>query len=327
MLLSAMVAVVAAAATARPVASIVPGLTAPTLPQLPVPLPPLPVPLPPLPVPLPLPGPTPPVEAPAGVEAYRGLGTWVDVFDWSLAYTNGRPATTPDDVDRMAALGVRTLYIQAARHDGPDGVLEPERLRGFLDRAAARGMNVVPWYLPSLVDPGRDLQRLKAIAALPHVDAIGVDIESRDVADPGERSRRLVSLSSSLRRELPGRTIGAIVLPAVVLDVVNTRYWPGFPYRELAGSYDVWLPMSYWTNRTSASGYRDAYRYTRENVDRLRAHLGRPDALVHPIGGIGDRTDAGDVDGYRRAVSDTGGIGTSLYDWRTTGAQLWHHLR
>ena len=301
-----------------------PGVTLPTLPQLPLSLP---IPLPDLPIPLPFPAPTPPGEARAGMEAYRGLGTWVDVFDWSLAYTNGRPATSPEDVDRMADVGVRTLYIQAARHDGPDGPLEPERLGAFLDRAEARGLHVVAWYLPSLVDPGRDLQRLKAIAALPHVDAVGVDIEARDVGDTAERNRRLVELSAALRRELPGQTIGAITLPCVLLDAVSPRYWPGFPWAELAGSYDVWLPMSYWTNRTSSSGYRDAYRYTRENVDRLRAHLGRPDAPVHPIGGIADRVSTGDVEAYKRAVADTGGIGTSIYDWRTTSAAVWPRLR
>ena len=43
--------------------------------------------------------------------------------------------------------------------------------------------------------------------------------------------------------------------------------------REIAPAYDAWMPMSYWTSRTPASGYRDAYRYTAENIDRLRGVL------------------------------------------------------
>ena len=312
-----------------------PLVTVPTevaVPSLPVTLPPpvtapAQVPVPRLPAPLPSPAPAPRASAPAGMQAYRGLGTWVDVYDWSLAYTNGRPSVSADDVDDMAASGVQTLYVQAARHDGPPGVLEPERLKGIVERADAQGLRVVAWYLPSLVDPGLDLQRLKAVAALPHVDSVAVDIESRDVGDVAERNRRLVRLSSDLRQAVPGRTLGAILLPPVVLDVVNPAYWPGFPYRELADSYDAWLTMSYWTNRGAGTPYRDAYRYTKENVERLRDHLDQPGAPVHPIGGIGDETTAAAADAYARAVAESGATGGSLYDWRTTGADLWPRLR
>jgi hypothetical protein len=260
--------------------------------------------------------------APAGLEPYRGLGTWVDVYDWSRSYTGGRPAVGPAEVDRMAELGVQTLYLQASKWDSPTDVVDADLLHPLLERAEQRGLRLVAWYLPPLADPARDLQRLVAVAALPHVDGIAVDIESRQVADVAERNRRLVELSAALRRALPGRAIGAIVLPPVVLEVVNPAYWPGFPYRELAPYYDVWLTMGYWTNRKAASGYRDAYRYTRENVDRLRANLNAV-VPVHPIGGLGAGTGPGDVEGFRRAAVDTGSLGGSLYDWRTTGADAW----
>lgn len=268
-----------------------------------------------------------PAGAAGGVAAYGGLGTWLDVYDWSHTFTGGRPASSPDDVDRMAEAGVQTLYIQASKHDAPTDVLEPELLRRYLDRAEARGIRVVAWYLPTLVDTGRDLQRLLAIAELPTVDGLAVDIEARNVGDVNERNRRLIELSSSLRRSLPGRTLGAIVLPPVVLEVINPNYWPAFPYREIAPSYDVWMTMGYWTNRTQASGYRDAYRYTEENVRRLRNNLGQPEAPVHPIGGIGTGTTGADVDGYKKAITEVRGMGASLYDWRTTDARLWESLR
>ena len=294
------------------------SLPPPTVPGLATPLPPLPE----LPA---LPGA--PREAPAGLDAYRGLGTWVDVYDWSRTYTNGRPRTRPADVDAMAEAGVQTLYIQASKHDAAGDVLEPDLLSAYLQRARARRISVVAWYLPTLVDPGRDLARLEAIGRLPLVDAVAVDIEARNVADVAERNRRLVELSRALRRALPGRTLGAIVLPPVVLEAISPGYWPAFPYRELAPSYDVWMPMAYWTNRRSGTEYRDAHRYTTENVARLRADLGQPHAPVHPIGGIGDETTAGDVDAYRRALGETGAIGGSIYDWRTTRAELWGRLR
>ncbi|MGQ0521738.1 MAG: hypothetical protein ACT4PX_11395 [Actinomycetota bacterium] len=289
----------------------------------------------PLTVPIPTTAPPPPTTAAparaplpaAGMAPYLGLGTWVDVYDWTHGYTNGSPTVAPGDAGAMAGAGVQTLFIQASKHDSPTDVVEPELLQDHIDRAKKAGLRVVAWYLPTLVDPGRDLARLKAVAALRDIDGLAVDIEARNVADVGERNRRLVDLGAALRAALPGRTIAGIVLPPVALEVINPNYWPSFPYREIAPHYDLWMTMGYWTNRTAASGYRDAYRYTKENVDRLRNNLGQPDAPVHPIGGIGHSTTAADVEGYKRAVTAVGGIGGSIYDWHTTAGALWERLR
>lgn len=305
-----------------------PPTTPPTL-LPPITLPPLVAPLltpPTTAAPPPKPVPVPPGAA-TGMAPYLGLGTWVDVYDWSMLYSKGRPTVSALDVDRMVGAGVQTLYLQASKHDSPTDVLEHERLQVFIDTAHSRGLRVVVWYLPTLVDPGADLRRLTAVAGLRNVDGIAVDIEARNVADVNDRNRRLVDLSGALRRALPGRTIAGIVLPPVVMEVVNPRFWPAFPYREIAPFYDMWMTMGYWTNRTAASGYRDAYTYTKENVDRLRNNLGQPDAPVHPIGGIGNRTTAADIDGFKRAVTAVHGIGGSIYDWHTTAAGLWDSLR
>lgn len=273
----------------------------------------------------------PPVAAPARPAVagragmYAGLGTWIDAYDWSRTFGKDGPLVEVADIDRMADLGVQTLYVQTSRWNAPADILEPERLEPLIERARDRGMAVVAWYLPTLVDPAQDLRRLLAAASL-DVDAVAVDIESRDVADTAERNRRLVQLSRDVRAALPGAVLGAIVFPPVVMEVINTGFWPGFPWPELAPLYDVWLPMAYQSFRTAASGYRDGYRYTAENVDRLRAHVG-PGAVVHVAGGIADETTPADVDGMVAAASERGAIGGSLYDWRTTAPGLWPHLR
>jgi hypothetical protein len=267
-----------------------------------------------------------PAKPVANLAAFHGLGAWVDVFDWSNAYTKGNPSFGLADVDRMASLGTQTLFIQAARADVPDqAVLEIDRLGAIIGRAHARSMRVVVWYLPSLEDVNADLGHLLAIAKLPN-EGLAVDIESTKVGDAAERSRRLVALSVALRQALPGRPIAATVLPPVVTDVINTNYWPGFPWQAIAGSYDVWQVMDYWTFRTQSSGYRDAYKYTAENLDRVKAHLGRA-VPMDPIGGIGDKTTAADIDGFHRAAAERGAIGGSIYDYRTTGDTLWAGLR
>ena len=267
-----------------------------------------------------------PASATSGLAPYKGLGTWIDVYDWSRTYGTASPLIGPADVDRMAADGVQTLYVQAAKWDAPTDVVDRDLLVPIIDRAKAVGIKVVAWYLPALVDPDTDVRRIVAIAHL-GVDGVAVDIEARNVSNPDLRNQRLVGLSRAVRGALPARAIGAIVLPPVVTEVINPRYWPRFPYRQIAPFYDVWLPMDYWTNRTQRSGWRDGYRYSTQNVVRLRRDLGRPGAAVHIIGGIADRTVPADVGGLRRAAREQHALGASLYDWHTTTAGLWPYLQ
>lgn len=270
----------------------------------------------------------------AGVAAstapFFGMGTWVDVFDWAPSYAKGKPIKLgPGAVDAMADQGVQVLYIQTTRADyaGPGDIVDPAVLTQWLDRAQARGLLVVAWYLPTLTDVAADLRRLQATAGLRTVDGIGVDIESKAVVNHDERSRRLVELSRLTRSALAGRPLSAITLPNVVTDVLNPNYWPRFPWAEIRPYYDVWQPMGYWTNRQATSPYRNAELYTRENIDRMRAKLGDPNAVVHPIGGIGDATTPADIQGFLRAVRQTGSIGASLYDWGTQSPSSYAPMR
>jgi len=229
----------------------------------------------------------------------------------------------------MADNGVQVLYIQTTRADytGGGDIVDPSVLKQWLARADARGLQVVAWYLPTLTDVGADIRRLRSTATLESVDGIGIDIESKAVVDHDERSRRLVELSRLARAALAGIPLSAITLPNVVTDVINLNYWPRFPWAAIKPFYDVWQPMSYWTNRRSDSPYRNAELYTRENIERMRTSLGDPNAVVHPIGGIGDRTTVADIQGFVRAMRHTGSIGGSLYDWSTQSPSSYAPMR
>ncbi len=258
---------------------------------------------------------------------FTGLGTWVDMYAWSDTFTGGHPRFAPADIDTMAAVGVQTLFIQAASQTGPPAVLEPVRLRGLLDRAHRRGLAVVVWYLPSLADPASDLARLRAVAALP-AEGVGVDIESKDVADAGQRNAALTTFSQQLRSIVGPRPLGAIVLPPSLLEVVNPGFWPGFPWRAIARFYDAWLPMAYWTGRLQDSGFRDGYAYTVDSVRRLRANLGLVAPRIHPIGGNAiDGIGLGQVDRFVAGVQASGTSGGSLYEWTATDPAAWSHLK
>lgn len=271
-----------------------------------------------------------PVASPAGavspwtLQPYDGLGAWVDVYDWTETFTrDAAPRVGPLAVDRMAELGVQTVYIQTAHHRADVDVLEPARLASIVDRAHQHGMAVVAWYLPTLEDLELDLRRLLAGAAA-GVDGLGVDIEARHVADPAERNRRLVELGRRLREAVGDRTISAITPSAVHLQVVNPSFWPDFPWVETAATYDVIQPMAYFSIRRGE--YRSGERYIGENIDRIRASTGDPEVPVHPIGGIADGATIEDLEGMVRASVARGAIGGSLYDWSTSNPAQWAAL-
>jgi hypothetical protein len=263
------------------------------------------------------------------VDAYRGYGTWVDVYDFAPSFQGGgTPAVGPDVVDAMVASGVRTVYLQAAQLDerSPGALVDPAVVGQFVVRAQRAGLKVVGWYLPRFTDLDRDLQHLQAIdefEVLGHrFDGVAVDIEwTEGVPDHRQRSTALVELSERLREATDGDPLGAIVLPPVQIEVVNPRKWPGFPWRRLEPLYDVWLPMSYWTERRADSGLRDARTYVRQNIERLRVDLDDPEARVHVIGGIGDEIDDRQATRFVEALDAMDAFGGSIYDWNTLAAE------
>jgi hypothetical protein len=270
------------------------------------------------------------------LDAYRGLGTWVDVYDYVPEFQKPGevPAVTPSTVDDMKRLGVKTLYLQAAQEDerSPDPTITPKLLGQFLERAHNAGVRVIAWYLPHFADVAVDLRHIRGLLDFrsggEQFDGLALDIEFRgDVPDPDERSAALVDLSKRVRELSPDRAIGAIVLEPVLLEVVNTDFWPDFPWRKIADVYDVWLPMAYWTNRNADSGYKDGFRYTDENMRRLRANLSKRDAPVHVIGGIGDKARARDYGGFVRAARAQRAIGWSIYNYSVTSSSAWPRLR
>lgn len=252
---------------------------------------------------------------------HQGLGAWVDVYDWTTEFGGPTPPVDLDDIDGMADAGVQTLYIQTGHHRSAADVIEPDRLDEIIDRAHANDLHVVAWYLPTLVDLEIDLERLVAASELA-VDGLGVDIESVDVEDPAERTRRLLDLSAQVRTAVGhDKVLAAITLSSVHLEVVNPTYWPGYPWAALGDTYDAVLPMAYWSIRRD--DLRAGNRYVGENIDRIRAAMGDDVLPIHAIGGIADEATVVDVEGMVAAIEQRGAIGGSLYDWNTSTDEQW----
>jgi uncharacterized lipoprotein YddW (UPF0748 family) len=269
------------------------------------------------------------------IEPFRGLGTWVDAYDYAAAYqTFGAPPPVEvSSIQDMARLGVRTVYLQAAKADtrSPGSLVDEKLVGDFLVAAHQHGIRVVAWYLPLLGDLDADLAHVRALndfrAGGQRFDALALDIEwTQGVPNAGQRNSRLVTFTKRVRRVIGADTaLGAIVFPAVQLELINPSLWPDFPYRELAPYVDVWMPMVYWTFRTA--DYRDPFQYTDDSVQRLRTRLHNSHALVHPVGGIADGTTASDYQRYLQAVRADRAIGWSVYDYNTMASSVWPRMR
>ncbi len=140
------------------------------------------------------------------------------------------------------------------------------------------------------------------------------------------RNRRLLTLSSQIRDAVGAAyTLGAIIPSPRGMQLVK-GYWDSFPYADLGLTYDVFLPMGYFSYRPTDLG--GAYGYTVRNVALIRRGTGDPQvAHSRDRRGRGRREcGAGRTHSCGRHA-DCGVSGASLYDFTTTAAGGWKHLR
>ena len=260
---------------------------------------------------------------PRDTSAYQGLGTWVDIWD-------GAQWAKPEDaVARMRDLGVTTLYLETANYSQAVDLLRPAALGRFVDAAHANGLRIVAWYLPSFANVTRDLRRSLAAVRFRSpkgeaFDSFALDIEAKVVPSAAKRSVRLLGLSRALRKAVgPDYPLGAIIPAPRGMDL-NPKYWPGFPYEGLAKSYDVFMPMGYFTYRTKTGATRRAY--TEANAELMRARAGDEGLAVHLVGGLAGSATVAQVRAFAAAAADEGALGASLYDYATTSAAQWRVL-
>jgi hypothetical protein len=229
----------------------------------------------------------------------------------------------------MATRGVRTLFLETGNYRQKTDLVRAPVLARFLDAAHAAGIRVVAWYLPGLTDPGLDLRRVLAAiqlktAAGQRFDSFALDIEASVVKPVGLRNARLRTLSEAIRRAAgPGYPLGAIIPSAAGL-AFHPTYWPAFPYRMLARTYDVFLPMAYFTYR--AHGGAEVKAYVTTSIAVIRAETGAS-VPVHVIGGLSEGIGTLEARAFMRAVSSCAPLGFSLYEFPTTTPTVWSVLR
>jgi hypothetical protein len=258
-----------------------------------------------------------------GIEAYTSVGSWVDVFD-TKAWRD--PSAVVRD---MAAHGVKTIYIETATSRSHAAIVNPSAMRTFISEAHARRMYVVAWYPPNMRNGSVDYER--AVAAIEfktkdgqRFDSVALDIESTAVKSISVRNQNIIELSKRIRSRVgTDYPLGAIIPSPVGLQK-RTGFWNVFPYTELADTYDVFLPMSYYTFhvRDAAGAYAD----TNASMRILRAQPGCGSIPVHMIGGIAGKSSASQVRQFARAAGERGCVGASLYDWAGMNDAKWKAL-
>ncbi|HZT90529.1 MAG TPA: hypothetical protein VFA05_00670 [Gaiellaceae bacterium] len=260
------------------------------------------------------------VSAPARTLApYRGAGSWVSVYD-------GGAWAHPDGVVRtLAAHHVHTLFVQTANDDLRRDVFRPAALGRLIDDAHAAGLSVVGWYLPSLATPARDVRRALAGARFRSAsgegfDSFALDIEATNVRSLALRDRRAVAFAAAVRRSLPAQT----AIGAITPDPTGALYWRDFPFAQLAPWVDVFLPMEYFTFRTS--GAAGVSRYTAANIVAIRGAVGDARFPVHAIGGDALGATASELHAFFGAAARSDTVGVSLWEYGETSPAQWAAL-
>lgn len=262
-----------------------------------------------------------PVPLPVQARVFAGLGTWVDHYDYPLL----EPLRA---VAEMKAHGVRTLFVETGRFKDTFSV-EPG-LGPWIVAAHQSGLRIVGWYLPSYRDVARDVARTRAAARFRYrnqrLDGIAIDVEFKEeVPDSATWNARAVKHLRAVRASLGTAYPIAVISPPPLGMATAPEHWAGFPWRALAASSDAWVLMDYWSYRAdrATNPAHQPFTYTTGNVSSTRTLTGRADLPIHVVGGVAHKVTAGDVDEFLRASKESNVIGTSLYDFRTTGDELW----
>jgi hypothetical protein len=266
------------------------------------------------------------VSAPAAERAqasvFGGLGTWVDIYDGPVYAAPERTAA------RMAARGVRTVWVETSNFGAADDVVDPVRLGLLVEALHAQGLRVVAWYLPGHVKPALDRRRALAMLAFrtadgESFDGVGLDIESTKLKNVGLRSRRAVALARTVREEAGDTPLVIIPFNPRGLER-DPKAWPRFPWAGLAQYADAFAPMVY---TSGVVGFDATYGYVTRALRLLRVDTGEPDVPIHVIGGVADQLGPQELAGFADAIADDGHtVGASLYDWRTTRPAEWRVL-
>jgi hypothetical protein len=257
------------------------------------------------------------------LDAYRGLATWVSIYD-ARAWANPEAA-----VADMSGHGVQTLFIQTGNSNSKGVVYNPASQEAFIRAAHARGMKIVAWYLPEMADMAHDYDRIaQAIGVRTSdgqtFDSFALDIESTKIKSIASRNTAVRVLAAKVRALVGESYVMGAIVPSPVGIAKRTGFWNDFPYGAVAADFQVLLPMGYYTYH--GKGAAAAAADVTESVRMIRATPGCEEIPIHFIGGLAASTTPAEVGAFAAATTASGCVGGSLYSWSGTTAAEWDAL-
>ena len=254
---------------------------------------------------------------------YRGLGTWVSIYDT-------RAWADPDAaVADMSSHGVQTLFVQSGNSNSKGVVYNPAGQELFIRAAHARGMRVVAWYLPEMIDMAHDYDRIAAVIGFrtadgQRYDSFALDIESTKIKSISSRNTAVRVLTSMVRGLVGDSYVLGAIVPSPVGIAKAAGFWNDFPYGEVAADFQVLLPMGYYTY--DGKGAAAAAADVTESVRLIRSTPGCAAIPIHFIGGLAAKTTPEEVSAFAGATTTSGCSGGSLYSWSGTTTADWDAL-
>ena len=254
----------------------------------------------------------------ADLAIVRGLGMWL---------TPPVLHTAPPDAIVATALrnGLTHLYVEVARSNvGFNGAGILDRLLPIAHRAH---IAVIAWVYPFLDDLPRDVATSLAVARYTtpdgeRPDGLMADVE-RNMGEPYVRAYGQI-----LRA-----TLGPHVLMAASTYAPQTYYGQRYPFRTIAASWDLVVPMDYWDVGSTLQSASSVYRYVQASVAGVRAASGDPQLPVEVLGQTFDLYQNGrhspaaaEIRAAIAAARDARATGISFFEWNHATPEEWDAL-
>lgn len=255
-----------------------------------------------------------------------GKGMWLTLG----AFATGDPSALARAAQRD---GITHLYLEAAI--SPLGFHGRDAVGRMIEAGHARHLTVIAWVYPYLYDVAADVDLTRQVAAFrsasgQRFDGIAADLET-NVTAAGVRTYS----------QLVRSTVGPNYL------LVGVTYPPqsfaGYPFADVARSYNVIAPMDYWHETETANGldyghmrygFEYASRYARDSVLAIRRIVGN--VPVTPIGQAFDdfgrlemgpyAPSAAEVQGFLAGSKSSGAPGASFFQWMTVTDAEWRAI-
>jgi hypothetical protein len=264
-----------------------------------------------------------PVGHLASVNAVRGTGMWLTPPVLGVA--------SPEAIVSAAVKNhITHLYVEVAGSRGwssGNGFYGKQTLNRLLPVAHRARIAVIAWVYPYLNDLPADVAF--SVAAARYVtpsgdrpDGLAADVE-QNMQEPYVRAYGQIVRSR----------LGPKVLMVIATYPPQSIWGKVYPFRTVARTWDVIVPMDYWNVARRPYTEAEAYSYVANSIAGVRKATGIANVPIEVLGQMFDAYGDGqhsptlaEVRGSLRAAHDRHAIGISFFEWNHATPDEWDAL-